>query len=215
MKSLAGTLLLVSLVPVFSSARRAARSGTKEYARGRYANAEKLFAAAAQKDPADPAWKYDLGTARAGGKERDAARQALSQAVTAKDPAVAAAALYQLGTLDLNAGNYHGALDNLRKSLELNPFRKDAKTNFEIALRNLKSPPPHPQPRPKSGAGKSPPPPSAPASPPKGTGNSEKPDPFEQKAGMSRAQADAILRSLDAEQQRKEKVRGNPAEKDW
>ena len=199
-------VLLAGLLSVSGSARRSAREGEKQYRAKNYAASRRAFEEAARAEPGDPLWKFDAGTAGAAGgddKDVEAARRELEAAADARDRRIAAAARYQLGTLDLGEKRYAQAVQNLRRSLELDPGRADAKRNLEIALAAASQPPPprqggQPPPRPSSGR--------------------QRPSPdgdFEKRAGMSRAQAEALLRSLDDEQKRRERAGERAAGKDW
>jgi tetratricopeptide (TPR) repeat protein len=199
-------LVLAGLLSVFGSARRSAREGEKQYRAKNYAASRRAFEDAVRAEPGDPLWKFDAGTAGAAGgdgNDAEAARRELEAAARAPDPRIAAAARYQLGTLDLGDKRYAEAVRNLRRSLELDPGRADAKRNLEIALAAASEPPP-----PREG-GQSPPRPSP------GSQRASPDREFEKRAGMSRAQAEALLRSLDDEQKRRERAGEPAAGKDW
>lgn len=204
MKKAAAALL--ALGSIFSPARRAAKKGVEDFRAKRVAEARREFREAARREPNEPAWNFNLGTADAAAGENAAARAELAKAAQSGDPAVAAKALYQIGTLDLQEGNSAEAANELRQSLEMVPGDADAKRNFEIAARNRDQKPPPP---PKGGGGKE---------PPKGEKKPEhRPDDsdFRRKAGMTRAEAEAMLRSLESEQKQKERVSAREEGKDW
>jgi tetratricopeptide (TPR) repeat protein len=208
-KTAAAAAALASIFSIFSPARRDGRDGAAAYRNGKLDDSARRFGAAARRDPKDPAWALDLGTALGAAGKRDDARAPLAGAARGGDRAVAADALYQQGTLDLGGGDYRSAVDRLRESLLLDPSRGDAKRNYELARRKLQErrPPPAPSASPPpSGSKKSP----SPASPPP-RNDSE----FERKAGMTRQEADALLRSLDAEQRQKEKTSPTVGGRDW
>jgi tetratricopeptide (TPR) repeat protein len=200
-------LLLASIFSIFSPARRDARAGARAYREGRLPEASRLFGEARRRDPADRAWAYDLGTALAAAGNDDA-REKLLEAAHGPDRAVAADALYQQGTFDLSRGETHRAVEELRASLLLDPARADAKRNFEIALQRNRKPPPSPpkpdsSPSPKNGSKSLPQ--DAPAGEPE----------FQKRAGMTRPEAEALLRSLDLEQRQREKPSASTKGKDW
>jgi tetratricopeptide (TPR) repeat protein len=208
-KAAAAAAALASVFSIFSPARRDARDGAAAYRNGKFDDSARSFGAAARRDPKDPAWALDLGTALGAAGKRDQARGPLDGAARGGDHVVAADALYQQGTLDLGAGDYRSAVDRLRRSLLLDPSRPDAKRNYELAWRKLreqKPPPPPPSPSPSPAPKKSPAP-----SPPTPRSDSE----FERKAGMTREEAEAILRSLDAEQRQREKASPVVGGRDW
>ena len=197
------------LFSIFSPARGEAKKGAELHAQGKFHDAARRFGAAARRDPSDPAWTLDLGTALGAAGERDKARAPLSAAARSGDPRIAADAFYQQGTLDLQEHRYNEAVDALRHSLTLDPSRADAKRNYEIAFRNLA--PPKPEPKPSPQAGSNPPPPGR---PPAGKPPGSDPE-FEKRSGMTRREAEELLRSLDAEQRQREKTAAAVAGKDW
>ncbi|MGH9442889.1 MAG: hypothetical protein ACRD16_11510 [Thermoanaerobaculia bacterium] len=204
MKKAAAALL--ALGSVFSPARRVAKKGVEEFRAKRYAEAQRDFREATSREPADPTWNFDLGTALAAAGEGAESRSQLARAAASPDAAVAARALYQMGTLDLQARKYEDASNELRRSLELSSGDVDAKRNFEIASRNRRQ---HPPPPPKGGGGAKEKPPG---SKPQGAPNDSE---FQRKAGMTRAQAEALLRSLEDEQKQRERVAARAEGKDW
>ncbi|HET7451153.1 MAG TPA: hypothetical protein VFL12_00285 [Thermoanaerobaculia bacterium] len=211
---IAAAAALASIFSVFSPARRDAKQGAAAYHDRKFEESARRFGEAARRDPADPAWTLDLGTALGAAGKREAARAPLDAAARAGDRAVAADAAYQQGTLDLGAGDYASAVDRLRESLLLDSSRADARRNYEIAWKKLQERKPPPPPAPKSSPSpekEKKTPSSAPSPAPKEGSDRE----FERKAGMSRQEAEAILRSLDAEQRQKEKTSPAVPGKDW
>jgi tetratricopeptide (TPR) repeat protein len=204
-------ILLASLFSIFSPARHDARQGAKQYRAGKFPESAEWFAGAERRDPSDPAWKLDLGTALGAAGRADAARAKLSEAARASsDHRIAADAFYQEGTLDLSAQKYAEAAEALRRSLILDPSRPDAQRNYEIALRNLRQPKPPPKPQPPQSEDRK--------SSRRPEANPRAPDrdsSFERKAGMTRQEAEALLRSLDAEQRQREKTASVVRGKDW
>lgn len=196
---------------IFSPSRGDAKKGAALHVQKKYRDAAARFGAAARRDPGDPAWTFDLGTALGAAGDRDKARAPLAAAAGSSDPRVASDALYQQGTLDLEAGKYPDAVEALRRSLALDPARPDAKRNYEIALRNLAPPPPKPKPSPSPGPGSGQP---SRERPPEAKPPGNEPE-FEKRAGMTRRQAEEMLRSLDAEQRQREKAAAAVPGKDW
>lgn len=199
------------VLSIFSPARGEAKKGAELHGRKKYREAAARFGAAARRDPEDPAWALDLGTALGAAGDREKARAPLEAAGRSADPQVAADALYQQGTLALEGAKYPEAVDALRKSLALDPARPDAKRNYEIAFRNLAPPPPNPKPSASPRPGSGPPPP---ARPPEAKSPGNDPE-FEKRAGMTRREAEEMLRSLDAEQRQREKTAAAVPGKDW
>jgi tetratricopeptide (TPR) repeat protein len=201
---------LASILSLFSAARREAKKGAAAYGKKDYPEAVRRFGEAAKREPADGAWPLDLGTALGAAGKSTAAHAPLGDAARSSDSAVAADALYQQGTLDLRAGDWRSAADALRRSLLLAPARSDAQRNYEIAWRKLQEKPPPPSP--SSGP---PPPQKKPSSPPPRPRPGEGDEEFRKRAGMSRQEAEALLRSLDAEQRQREKTAPAVTGKDW
>jgi tetratricopeptide (TPR) repeat protein len=209
-------IALASILSVFSPARREAKKGAAAYGKKDYPEAARRFGEAARRDPADGAWSLDLGTSLgAAGRGADA-HAPLDDAARSSDRAVAADALYQQGTLALREGDWRSAADALRRSLILDPARPDAQRNYEIAWRKLqeKQPPPPPSPSPSPGATPTSPQ-KKPSSPPPRPRPGENDDEFRKRAGMSRRDAEALLRSLDAEQRQREKTAPAVTGRDW
>ena len=204
MKKAAAALL--ALGSVFSPARRDARKGNEEFRAKRYAEAQADFREASRREPGEPAWNFDVGTSAAASGDEAAARTELEKAAASSDRAVAARALYQLGTLDLQKRRFSDAAKELRRSLEIAPGDPDAKRNFEIAAQNRDRPPPPPK-----GGGAPKEPPKGGPKPPKGPEDSD----FRNKAGMTKAEAEAMLRSLENEQKQRERVSAREQGKDW
>jgi len=204
------------LFSIFSPARGEAKKGVELHRQGRFGEAARRFESAAAKDPLDPAWRLDLGTALGAAGDRQKAQAPLAAAARSGDRRVAADALYQEGTLALEEKRYSEAVDVLRESLMRDPMRSDAKRNYEIALRaaeGAQRDATHPP-----GASPPPPPPSPgkPQAPPRPTPPLPGDDPeFEKRSGMTRREAEALLRSLDAEQRQRERTAPAVTGKDW
>jgi tetratricopeptide (TPR) repeat protein len=197
-------VLALSLASLFSAARREARRGEQRYRRGDFAEAGRAFASAAAREPAEKTWRLDLGTAAAAAGDSTAARKAFEEAAGSRDPRLSSTALYQLGTLALRENKPVDAVAPLRRCLEIDPSARDAKRNLEIALARSAPPPPPPS------SGKEE---SATQPPPRSSRAEERE--FERKAGMTRQEAESLLRSLEAEQRRHERPRESAAENDW
>ena len=180
-----------------------ARSSHDRTTPERVAEARRDFRDASRREPDERTWNFDLGTADAAAGENSEARAQLARAAASSDPAISAKALYQIGTLDLQQQRYADAAGALRKSLKLAPEDAAAKRNFEISVRNLTRPPP-----PKEGG--------EPEKKPDQKPDRKKDDSeFQKKAGMTRAEAEAMLRSLESEQKQKERVSAREEGKDW
>jgi tetratricopeptide (TPR) repeat protein len=165
-----------------------ARRALDAYRRGDFAAAAKDLEVVHKRRPGDPVVAYDLLTAYAAAGRTGEARSLLGS-VAGRDPALAAVARYQLGTLALRQGRYEEAIEELTESLRGDPKSLAAKRNLEIALGRR---PPRRQPPQPGAAGQSDHRPSpAPRTAPD--------DAFRKKAGMTRAEAEALLHALEAE----------------
>ncbi len=91
--------------------------------------------------PDSPAAAYNAGTARllAGRADALPALEAAARAAigTGDEDALAADALYNLGTARLASGDPRGAIESLTEALRRDSSRIDAKHNLELALRKL------------------------------------------------------------------------------
>jgi len=107
------------------------RRGIEAYRSERHDDAVRAFESAS-KLRATPVTSFDLGTARiAAGQFQEGARD-LTDA--AKEPAVAADALYNRGNGALGANALDQAIQDYVQALKLRPTDRDAKRNLEIAL---------------------------------------------------------------------------------
>lgn len=135
----------------------------------------------------DTTW-FNLGTAAMAIGDTAAARRALERAAASVEPEIRFRALHNLGLMALRlamqdtagrAEYVEAALRHYREALLLKPADRAAKWNFEIALRLR---PPTPPAAPKSGGGEGSPTPD--------------PDDAPSQSGLSRAQAEQLLRSI-------------------
>jgi len=93
----------------------------------------------------DPIRLVELGIERLARGQQDAARRAfLAAALTARDPAVAALAYYDLGVVALETGDYEEARDAFFDALALAPRDREARYNLEWTLEAMpgEAPPP-------------------------------------------------------------------------
>ncbi len=143
----------------------------------------------------DTAW-FNAGSLALAISDTGMARDALTRAANAVDPAIRFRALYNLGLMYLetavrDSANARTLLERAqlayREALLLRPGHHDAKWNLELALRRM--PPPE-------AAG---PPPPSPSSP-------DQPNPQREGSGLSQAQAEQILNSI-AEEERRTRTR--------
>jgi len=197
-------------------------AGTKALAAGDPARAAAEFFKEAGSRPARDTAFYNAGTAALEAGRLDVARGALAEAAKSLDPALRYRALYNLGLVDLLAASadttkqeelLDDAVDRLRQALLLQPSSQRAKWNLELAER--RKPPPPPSSGGGGGGGK---PPSS------GGGGSQRqpPPPAPPSRGLSPAQAEQILNSMERrermtreEQQRRLRKASAARVKDW
>jgi Ca-activated chloride channel homolog len=203
-------------------------AGQSDWARGdrafkseRFAAAESLYTRRAA-NGAPPALRVNLATARAlSGKGANA--ESLLANLTSAGGVAGHTAGYNLGTLQAKRGDFEHAIASLRKALESDPNDRDARYNYELALRRQQQqkspgqPPPSPspsqpspqQPKPSAGGASPNPPPNAPPAPQTNAPEAQQPPP--PPGSMDRRTAEQLLGSLSElerlEQQRLRKVR--------
>ncbi|MBI5710165.1 MAG: VWA domain-containing protein [Candidatus Eisenbacteria bacterium] len=225
---------LALLAPPPAAAQSAWARGDRAFRRGRWADAESLYARRVRRGGPD-AVRVNLATVRAahGQAERGAAELS---ALAARDTRAGRVAGYNLGTLLGGRGQVDPALAALRGALERDPGDADARWNYEVLLRRRQpapppprsggsgTPPPGQRPQPGGGGG-------GPASAQPNAGRGPQPLPQPPSAGtprpgegggqMTRSQADRLLGALEeqarAEQQGARRVRaGNERRgRDW
>ncbi|MBX3147066.1 MAG: VWA domain-containing protein [Gemmatimonadales bacterium] len=162
---------------------------------------------------ADTSW-YNAGSLALIAGDYDAARTSLAAATESLDPMVRFQALYNLGLAALQSARAdtarrseleQQAAQHLREALTIAPTSFATKWNLELASRRRPPPPSSSQPQP------------TPPRPEAGAGT-----PTPRPAGMTAAEAEQILRSVEraeqsvrAEQLRRRRVARSAADKDW
>jgi Ca-activated chloride channel family protein len=139
-------LALAGLAPA-ARAQSAWARGDRAFRDGQWRAADSLYTLRAGDHPPAPL-DVDLGTARArAGKTDDGLRRLASHGNDRGR--TGEIALYNLGTLQAEGGDYDHAMRSLRAALERAPGDEDARWNYEWALRKkLESQrPPRPQPQ--------------------------------------------------------------------
>lgn len=136
--------LLAGTPALAATAEGELRAGNRLYGQERYAEALQRYGAAAGKRPKDARPLFNAGGALYRQERWDDASKAWAAVAARPDlePAVRAAALYNLGGARYRAGDYRGAVDAYRASLSLRPGDPDARRNLAVALKRLKEPPP-------------------------------------------------------------------------
>jgi Ca-activated chloride channel family protein len=132
-------LALVGLTAVAcgSSAGGLIADGNRAYERGDYEEALELYRRAAADEPELPEAHLNAGLAlHRLGRYAEAADET-ARALPAEEPSLAARVHYAVGNHYFALGRLPEALDAYREALLLEPGNRDAKHNFELALRRL------------------------------------------------------------------------------
>lgn len=113
-----------------------ARKGNAAYESGNYAEAEQLFTAALEAEPENAKLWFNLGNALAKqGKTEEAIDAYMEFRSRTKLPEEKAMAEYNIGTMLAEAENWDPAALHFRNALQLNPSDRDARINYELALK--------------------------------------------------------------------------------
>jgi len=220
------------VAPAMARAQSAWARGDRAFRDGQWRTADSLYTLRAG-DHAPAPLDVDLGTVRArAGKTEDGLKRLASHG---GDPGrTGETALYNLGTLLAEGGDYDRAMRSLRAALERSPGDEDARWNYEWALRKKmeseRKPPPQPQrqqqqqPRPQPQSQNPNPQPQQNGPPQPQTSPPQQPNPSPSPQigqHLDREQAERILASLEQlerrEQQRIRQVRvmREKRGKDW
>jgi len=217
----AAILVLALLVPARAGAQTAWARGDAAFKKGRFAQAESLYAKRLKRGGPDGV-RINHATAGALAGHPDEADRELD-GLAAKGGPLSGTAAYNLGTLRGLRHDDEAALTALRQVLVQNPRDADARWNYEVLLRRQQSPNPQQQPKPNQGGGgggaQPQPQPSQPQ--PQPSQQQQQPTPSPQgpapptpssakNAGMTREQADRLLNALGemarSEQQQRRNV---------
>ena len=117
-----------------------ARKGAALFAESSYTEAAEAFRQATIAAPDDARWRYDLGLSEALDEKYEEALNNLSATSRLATPEVAAAALYNVGNVQMANGKFAEAARAYREALMRNPRDLEAKHNLELALRELQKP---------------------------------------------------------------------------
>lgn len=139
----ASPLALLLLAPLLSgfdllhSADDDIEAGNRLMREGAYGRALAAYDRAVARLGDEPAVHFDRGAALfALGRATEAQREFL-EATEARDPALKAAAFYNMGNAFLQLGRPQEAIDAFKRALALAPSDRRAKWNLEVALRRL------------------------------------------------------------------------------
>ncbi len=148
----AAALWLILVVPAVRAAAwtqpggAAARQGHDLYRAGDYEGALKSYEAARAEAPDDPRLSLAVGEALSRlGRHEEAEREFARALSQSSDPELRSESLYNSGTNALSADDPKRAVEQLRRSLALDPAQQDALHNLELAVRRLEQPPPDQQ----------------------------------------------------------------------
>jgi len=124
----------------------AARQGSELYRAGDYQGALQAFEAARAEAPDDPRLSLAVGEALSRlGRHEEAEREFSRVLSQSSNLDLRSESLYNSGTNALAAGDPQRAVEQLRRSLDLDPEQRDALHNLELAVRSLEQPPPEQQ----------------------------------------------------------------------
>jgi len=120
------------------TAHESLRKGDRQYDKENYADAEKEYRKALQRDITNPNSNFNLGnTLYQQGKYPDAALVYEHALPMLKDPLAEADGQYNLGNAYLKQAKYDKAVDAYENSLRLRPGDPEAKTNLQLAKKKL------------------------------------------------------------------------------
>jgi tetratricopeptide (TPR) repeat protein len=127
-------LLIVNWLTLWrdTNSHAATARGVKAFEQKKYGDAVKSFQKASA-TASTPARAYNLGTAEIAAGNREAGSSTLDQAL--REPSLRADALYNRGNAALASNAYDYAIRDYSESLKLRPSDAAAKRNLEIALR--------------------------------------------------------------------------------
>lgn len=141
-------LIMFLLVPV-ASAKESPSSlnskGNKQYQQGKYQEAAKLYEEAAVEKPEEFALQYNLANALQQSQNFANSLKAYQRSIELGDTGQQALAFYNLGNNLFRLRQYKEAAAAYQKALELNPSDRDAKYNFELALKKMQEQASEPQ----------------------------------------------------------------------
>ena len=148
-----GMLLIAILAPAAAQANilqpagaAAAARGLERYQAGDYESALSAFQEARALAPDDPRLALAVGAVMSRlARHEDAAREFSRVLALSDDPELCAEALYNAGTDALAAADPARAIEQLRRSLSLEPDRSDTLRNLEYAVRMMEQQPPQEQ----------------------------------------------------------------------
>ena len=123
---------------IFSATATAAENPDQLYNQGRFAEAEKAYAASDMDHPKDTRYRYNRGCAAYQNSDYQGATAAFSSVLRrAKDNETRFRSAYNLGNTAFKQGDLASAEAHYKQAILWNPENKDAKYNLELVLREL------------------------------------------------------------------------------
>ncbi len=140
-KNIILTLTILSpllLRVTFSATAMAAENPDELYNQGRFAEAEKAYAASDMDHPKDTRYRYNRGCAAYQNSDYQGATAAFSSVLRrAQDNETRFRSAYNLGNAAFKQGDLASASAHYKQAILWNPENKDAKYNLELAVREL------------------------------------------------------------------------------
>ncbi|KPK30363.1 MAG: hypothetical protein AMK69_03535 [Nitrospira bacterium SG8_3] len=123
---------------IFSAMAMAAENPDELYNQGRFAEAEKAYAASDMDHPKDTRYRYNRGCAAYQNADYQGATAAFSSVLRrAQDNETRFRSAYNLGNTAFKQGDLASAAAHYKQAILWNPENKDAKYNLELVLREL------------------------------------------------------------------------------
>jgi len=121
---------------IISSQAVAAENPDELYRKGRFAEAEKVYARKDMDRPKDIRYRYNRGCAAYQNSDFKGAGAAFSSVLRrSEDEQVPFRAFYNLGNTSFKQGDFEAAVEQYRQALLCNPESEDARYNLELSLR--------------------------------------------------------------------------------
>lgn len=123
---------------IFPATAMAAENPDQLYNQGRFAEAEKAYAASDMDHPKDARYRYNRGCAAYQNSDYQGAGAAFSSVLRrAQDNQTRFRSAYNLGNTAFKQGDLASAAAHYKQAILWNPENKDAKYNLELVLREL------------------------------------------------------------------------------
>jgi tetratricopeptide (TPR) repeat protein len=127
-------LLLFSFLMQAQVERKTIRKGNKSYNNSEFADAEVFYKKAEELQPDDYKVRKNLGATLFRMENFESAAETYTKyAVATRNGTETADAFYNLGTAQLQAGDYQKSIESLKQSLRTDPKNDDARYNLQVA----------------------------------------------------------------------------------